>query len=139
MSAFLVKDRTINQVVTWLHQQRSDSIYQHKIEQAFGLNLLDRADCGRLAQAMFELNSKAVRQRYRDADQSEMIPASFTPKYELATAMQAYKSLRCWYYQCAEGDIRETSILYGIMGEILDCLAHEIICSMPAYEKATWD
>lgn len=139
MSAFVVKDRTINQVVTWLHQQGSDSIYHRKIKEAFGLDLLDQADCDRLAQSMFELNCRAVRERYGDADKAGMIPANFTPKWEPATAIQTYKSLQCWRYQCAEGDVSETSLLLTIMGEILNCMARDIICELPAYVEAAWD
>lgn len=139
MSAFVVKDRTINRVVTWLHQGRSNTIYYRKIKDALSLDLLARTHCERLAQAMFELNCRAIRERYDDSDRVEMIPTSFTPKYELATTMQAYKSLQCWRYQCPEGDVPETSVLCAIMAEILDCMAHDIIYSLPDYEKAAWD
>ena len=138
MSAFTVKDRTINQVVTWLHQQEPNGSYHRKFKEAFQLDLLDRADCDRLAQAMFELNCEAVSWR-NDDYKAERLPAKFALQHEPATAVAAYKSLRCWRYQCAEGDFHETSLLFTIMGEILDCIAHEIVCSLPDYEKAIWD
>jgi hypothetical protein len=138
MSAFVVEDRTINQVVTWLQQQRPDSAYHRKIKEAFSLDPLDHEDWDQVARAMFELSCRAVRQRYRDADEAGMIPESFTPKCEPATAIQAYKSLRCWLYQCAEGDVPEASILYSIMGEVADRMANDIACSLPDYEKASW-
>jgi hypothetical protein len=53
----------------WIHrtntlQEGPDSVYHRKIKEAFSLDLLDHADCDRLAHAMYELNREAVRQRY---------------------------------------------------------------------------
>lgn len=139
MSAFVVGDKTINQVISWISDQPANSVYHRKVKEAFNLDPMRGVHCGQLAQEMLELNIRAVRQRYEDADQAQMIPDGGTWSYELTSSIQAYKSLRCFLYQCAEGDVPETSILYNILDELSDEMAHDIVCDLPEYEKAKWD
>jgi hypothetical protein len=138
MSAFVVEDKTINVVVSWMHEQRPETVYHRKIKEAFGLDLLSPDDYYTLSREMFKLNCTAVRQRYADNNPEEMIPDGFTPSYELAQPVQAYKSLRCWLYQCCEGETPEASILYNIMTELSNEMAGEIVTGSPQYEQAAW-
>lgn len=140
MSAFVVEDKTINRVVSFLHNQHHLSNYHLKIKESFGLDLLSEEDCEKLARSMFETNCRSVRARYADADEAEMIPREFVYSYELRTPpIQVYKSLRCWLYQCSEGDIPETSALYQGMRKLASLYAKEIVEASKDYEKADWD
>jgi hypothetical protein len=52
---------------------------------------------------------------------------------------QMFKSLKCWLYQCAKGEIPEKSVLYRVFShEICLYLALRIVQEMPEYEKAEW-
>ena len=50
---------------------------------------------------------------------------------------QAYKSLACLHYQCAEGNCVDTA-LYKRMGKMLDSAAHHVVGQLDEYEEAEW-
>lgn len=137
MSCFVVKDAVINQVVTWLRSQNSVSVYHKKLRDAYCLKEITPAEWADIAKAMWHLNVNVVCENYNDASEAGMIPASFTPRYELASTVQTYKSLRCYLYQVE--DAQCCSILYTIMKEIADHMAAEIVCSLDEYKSAYWD
>ena len=139
MSAFVVDDRTINRVVTWLSEQRTDSQYHREILKETGLNLLSEGAAAQLAQDMRILNCDAVNQRYAHIKDHGMIPVGDLQwTYEnTIRPMQVYKSLRCWLYQCAEGHVPQRP-LYKLLERLATRLAHEIVCDLPEYDKAEW-
>lgn len=129
MSAFLVEDKTINRVVSylWEHRKRLD------LTEVGGLD--KPSDRQKLAEAMYELNQQALVARYGKRDD---IPA---PVFSETTAapIQVYKSLRCWLYQCSEGTIPEESLFFAAMEKIGGQIAERIVMSSREYDLAGWD
>lgn len=139
MSVFLVEDRTINRVVTFvrylLEREWSD------LEREFLYIGFDRSDplFGRkLGQAMFDLNLRAVVERYgeREAANFKELRYRFVAAY--GVWVKIYKGLRCWLCQCAEGGMSETP-LYKLMVEVSLRLAVMIVLRLPEYKEAEWE
>ena len=116
MSAFVVEDQVINRVLAFLSQHNGR--IPNLLMQELGVNIHLAEETAKLGQSMIELN--------------------YSLRREPTNIIQAYKSLRCWLYQCAEGDVPETSLLYATMSRISDMLAHEIVQNLPQYDRAAW-
>lgn len=134
MSAFIVESKVISGIIGFLAHRRNLDSLRMFIARETGYSLDRYADRCALGQAMFELNCNAVSQRYNEpANGSEY-------RYGVAatlSAVQAFKSLKCWLYQCSEGDVPDTP-LYQVMDKVSDRLAHHIVSSLPEYERAEW-
>ena len=89
---------------------------------------------------MFGLNVSGVNARYGEDEAHKFRPLDFQYKFiaDCGGMVRILKSLRCWLYQCSEGDIPETSELYKTMKEISNVIASEIIDDLPEYDKAPW-
>lgn len=97
----------------------------------------------RLADTMLAMNLDAFRQRYRigivvaDAiDQIDLDRRHWHPG-EPFSEVQFFKSLQCFLYQCAEGDVDERP-LYRTLTAIAELLAPFINQKSPEYEAAAW-
>lgn len=139
MSAFMVDDSTINTVVNKLAFGRDlDWVRRELKEGGYDLEKCDEREM--LAKDMFNLNVKGVNARYGEGEAEQFRPLDF--KYRLndcnITLIQAYKSLSCWLYQCAEGDLPGDNFLYNLMDKIKGYLAEHIVSSLPEYDKAKW-
>ena len=89
--------------------------------------------------AMFDLNCEAVDQRYGPGQAEKFRPLDYKFQYlPHANNFQALKSLRCWLYQCSEGNVPETE-LYKAFDEISAAICYGIVTRLPAYEAAQWD
>lgn len=133
MSAFVVQDKTINTVVSYLVMTKE--WYTHKLTD-MGYDLEKKLSVEKLAKDMFFLNCEAVDARYGKGEAEKFRPLDF--KYCFTCTVNAYmamKSLSCWLYQCSEGNI-DKSPLYITMKEIEGDIAKEIVCKMPQYENA---
>jgi hypothetical protein len=53
-------------------------------------------------------------------------------QYMYVSRIEFYRALRCWLYQCSEGDIPEGPV-YQMMQGICNRLAHFIIERIPEY------
>lgn len=141
MSAFIVGDATINRVVSFITQLSVHAGPRRELAD-YGAELGSDEGLADLARAMFALNVSAVDQRYPDHRTSADAPfrtEDFAYQYKLSTEIQAFKSLECWLYQCSEGDIPDTSLLYACMVRVRNCMAVELIRQSPAYRGAQWD
>lgn len=139
MSAFIVEDQIINRVVSFLSTDRESDHIRRLIVAETSLDIARIEDhCSTLGNAMFALNVNAIEQRYGAGEAKEFRALDFAYRYELAKRIQAYKSLQCWLYQCSEGDVPDTSLLYATMERVAGLLAAKIVCDLPAYDKATW-
>jgi hypothetical protein len=141
MSAYIVRDQTINKVVTWLRREvyrRVDNILDQSAEK-YQIDLSGDMWDEKLAQAMFTLNCAGVDARYGEgtAKQDVTIPFTYKPEYCL-TLVEVFKALQCWLYQCSEGDIPETSKLYQFFSDVENYLARKIVMDLPAYQKELW-
>lgn len=150
MSAFVVEPDTINRILDFLRTKELQS--QHVGKEA--ARQLDKVefdlvnDPDSLGQAMYNMNINAVSQRYPDSDLSDC-PGTHSPKGGLVkyrykyientvNQFQALKSLRCWLYQCSEGNVPETK-LYQAFKKIQHVLESDIIDNIPEYEAAQWE
>lgn len=140
MSAYIVEDKTINEVIAWLNSRGVPSHVWTLIYSETGCDLKSPEGREALGEAMFELNCAGVDARY-GAGECKTFRDDMDYKFRTEippSAIQAYKSLGCWHYQCSEGDIPKSSLLYAAMERVSDILAHEIVRNLPAYEKARW-
>jgi hypothetical protein len=80
----------------------------------------------------------AVNVRYEENNQHITTAFKFIP-HGAAPRIQVFKSLACFLYQCAEGDIPETSPLYKALTEAKHLVAESIVHALPEYDQAKWD
>jgi hypothetical protein len=142
MSAFIVADKTINNIVTWLDSALAEAYgtitIRHKLlELGFDASVAGWAE--RLGYAMFQLNVIAVAARYGSGEAKKFRPLDY--RYRLTHSVplvQVLKSLQCWLYQCNEGDVPQTA-LYGLFdNDVQVYLMTEIIDALPEYQSAIW-
>ena len=135
MSAFLVSDETINVFVSYVCQHPPQDLAALRNPLRAG----DTLEPSGLGQACWDLNAAALMARYDDNWQDLAGDQPYQWREPPAgTAVMAYRALRCWLYQCSEGDIVEGP-LYQAMERYRDWLAHEIVQALPQYEAAPWD
>lgn len=97
-----------------------------------------------LGKKLLELNIRAFKDRYEDRQVQEDGIAVDEEEFELdrnaghCSKMQLLKSLQCLMYQCSEGDIPESSLLYKRMEEAENRLMQEIIDELPEWKTAKW-
>ena len=137
MSAFVVENKTINSVVNTLAQLRDAEHIKRYISEA-GYDLSTYEGKKKLAVEMFSANVRSVNARYDENDKAEDMGFKYLATIP-TTAMQCYKSLGCWEYQTCEGDIPETSVVYGVMDQVYHKLAHYIVSRSDEYERAKWE
>jgi len=148
MSAFIVNDETINNVLSYLKLGKDTEWLRRRIEQ-YGYKLQDDEDYEQFGGKLYLMNVAAVDERYNEANDSVKILQEFrfciggaktlTGRQALTiTTIQAYKSAKCLRYQCSEGDVPETN-LYKCLETIIQALADRIIDYSPAYDAAKWD
>lgn len=135
MSAYIVEDETINTVVNFLSlkQTGNDAYWSKYILDDAGIKLDMLSNRMAFGLSLFDLNVQAVSERY---DEIEEYVYHFQQTVPPAT-VQAYKSLKCWLYQCSEGNVPETA-LFKLMDNIAKEIAMYIVETSPAYNAAEW-
>jgi hypothetical protein len=139
MSAFMVEDKTINYVVNWLRRNIDQlSLIPHKLKE-LGVDTSAEGWAERLGQAMFQLNVNGVDRRYGFGAAAKFRKLGYRFEHtEPVSLVQVLKSLRCWLYQCNEGDVSETA-LYGLFdNDVQLYLMSKIIDALPEYQNAYW-
>ena len=133
MSAFMVEDKTINRILGYLNNNRrelcgyfTDVLKAAEVADADNWHEL-------LGASMLMMNQDAVNYRYSETD----TPPMFEFHWEMCSDVQTVKSLQCFLYQCAEGDVPERE-LYKALKEVKHFLMARIIGRMPEYDKADW-
>jgi hypothetical protein len=142
MSAFIVEDKTINNIVNWLDRALEETygtitIRQKLLEQGFDVSVTGWAE--RLGYAMFQLNVIAVDARYGSGAAKKFRPLDY--RYKLTHTVplvQVLKSLQCWLYQCNEGDVPQTALYTLFDNDVQLYLMTEIIDALPEYQHAYW-
>lgn len=134
MSAFLVEDETINNVVNWLNRELSKSYYLTEELKKLGYGTCDME---KLAKDMFWLNIASLKQRY--GSEKGFRDLDFKYKFSYSkTEIQILKSLNCWLYQCCEGNVVRQK-LYRFFSEVIKVyLMSSIINKPPEYNNAQW-
>lgn len=139
MSAFVVGDATINLIVSFLATDRDGDWTRRLIQRETGCDLTTGEGRKKLGLAMFELNCRAVNQRYGEGEAAEFRALDYEFGLLPTSRMQAYKSLQCWHYQCAEGTVPDESLLYSTMQRVMSSIADDIVRRLPEYDAARWD
>lgn len=134
MSTFVVDDETINKVVSYLYAKAvgEDTSVVSRGLVKMGFDLSKTLHVERLANAMFDLNVAAVKERYRGFS----LP-TFTYLFTPASEIEVIKALESWSYQCREGRI-PASELYKAMAQTLCLLCIDYVHYTEEYEAATW-
>ena len=134
MSSFVVSDLTINRIVCGLDTY-PNRLYYERIVGEVGFSIINKSGKERLGNALMDLNREAVNQRYPDADEIfSPCPYRFQQTI-VGTLMITFKALKCWLYQCHEGNIPESQ-LFQAMDRICYQIASEIITRLSAYENS---
>ncbi len=131
MSAYVVENKTINKIITFLNgnQDMRSYLYHSK-----GIDLDTHEKSQNFGQRLLALNIQAVNERYNE---SESVFQPFEFHYELTDEIGAYKALRCLIYQCSEGDVPKTE-LYKTLNDIENYMAHLIISRLKIYDERPW-
>lgn len=137
MSSFLVEDKTINTIVEYIANERDLDYIRRKIKARFNCDLETYEGKEALANYMFKMNCKATGERYSESaiGLEDFRPLNF--KYQCQpfyNQFSALKSLSCWLYQCAEGEVAESQE-YKFFEELQGDIAYHIVCRLPEYEK----
>jgi hypothetical protein len=139
MSAFMVKDETINRVVEWLYWEVTKNQWlRDKLETASGIDTTTYAWAEALGKAMFDLNIAGVNDRYRDGEAGKFrkLTYHYTPGH--GSPIQVLKSLQCWLYQCTEGEVVKQPLYQFFQDEVEPHLMSSIINDLPEYRAAEW-
>jgi hypothetical protein len=91
-----------------------------------------------LGNIMFHLNIVAVNACYGEGKARCFRALDYQYKAKSASKIQVFKSLRCWLYQCKEGDVYKHHLYQAFETVILDYLMTQIITEMPEYRNAEW-
>ena len=150
MSAFVVEPKTINRILFVLREKikRSEWLGRMASEklQEIEWDIESQEGAADLGQAMYNLNKNAVSQRYPTDETEDDLPGAYGDngkllpyrfRLEPCTDVQGLKSLQCWHYQCAEGNVPEHA-LYKVFDRLGLYLAKHIVDRSPQYDKAEW-
>lgn len=141
MSSWICPDKTINRVVSYLHNLR-DAWITSKILKEMKLDVHIREQAEQFAIALRELNIRGTGQRYgtsRHATMEQFEAEEYKGfRNELASPVQVFKSISCLHYQCSEGDT-DKQPLFKLLDEIGNYVANEIVRASPEYNQAEWE
>lgn len=139
MSAFIVSDKTINQIVAYLkHDKVREYGYIAKGVEKLGYNFGNVESCEMLAHELYAVNYKAVNARYDERNEHTTVTFKYKPLL-MESRVQAVKSMDCWLYQCSESDVPETSELYKAIEKVRDSVCHKIVQRSDVYDACKWD
>jgi hypothetical protein len=139
MSAFMVEDKTINRVVTWLEREVSQSQwFKRKVESSLQIDTTMRNWEDELGEAMFQLNIAGVNDRYGEGEAKSFrdLYYRYTPEY--CSKVQVLKSMQCWLYQCREGEVVKKPLFQFFDTVTVPHLMDNIINALPEYQRAEW-
>lgn len=144
MSAFIVQPKTLQTIVNFLrydakHPSASGMHgYLARILAIHGFDMREDEGADRLINSMNELNHLAVNVRYSRGGDTNKIKFPATGAYTV-DLVQVFKYLDCFLYQCDEGGISKTSVLYKIIDEVRRVLGCSIVRKSMDYSEAVYD
>jgi hypothetical protein len=138
MSAFVVRDATMQKVVSALRQDNESC-----------------EDADKLGRDLFALNEDAVDHRYaahplvtprQGSDYWDWTWRGSSANHnghgvpiQLALACDWLKAMHCLRYQCSEGEQFEKTDLYVRLTKRIHQFESAIVCGLPEYDQADWD
>jgi hypothetical protein len=130
MSAFIVEKKTIDRIVSYIHE---NGTIHHTQSYYPAIYDVYKGDPNKLGQVLWVMNIGAVNQRYKEKNPISLYYYEYYP----TNIIQTYKSLQCYLYQCAEGNVLKTS-LYKDLDKLSCDIADKIISDLPEYKNAEW-
>ena len=140
MSAFIVEDKTINTVLAFIKTDSAKNAHIYRpLENDIANLTFNTPDALKaLGNMMFDLNIRAVEALYGKGQAKKFRPLDYQYAAKLPPSrIQVFKSLKCWLYQCSEGDVPETD-LFKAFYEVSGNMAKHIVTRMPEFDAATW-
>ena len=132
MSSFIVTPETIDNIVTFLWDHKSDNIDNYPIFHIMKKCPYKTPD--ELANALLKMNIKAYEERYGE----KVAPREIVYTPLRTSPEQALKSMHCLSYQASEGDVPNDP-LYKFLDDAINATADYIVYHLPAYQEAQWD
>jgi len=123
MSAFIVEDKTIHKIVSYLVDGTKHWL-TNKQKSELGLEIL-------------QMNCKAVNQRYAEEAPNETIITKYTYIYTKATLPEVLKAFDCLLYQCSEGTVPKMR-LFKKLKKYRQELIERIVRDSDEYKNAEW-
>lgn len=124
MSSYIVDDKTINRILSKYCKDRPIKA------------------CDELGKKMIRMNIEATNQRYPEhpyltekQDKERINNYKFI--YQEVTDLQALKSLRCYLYQCGEGNIDKRKLYKELKKTSLEW-SYLIVNELKEYDEAEW-
>jgi len=142
MSAFMVSNKTINRIVTFMAKPSNFLAIAMEAPRdnkgAFGSfpHWDTTLFCEGLGQAMHDLNVESLKHRYDDRAE-KMLGPDYEYQEETANPSQVVMSLACWIYQCSEGHVGRSK-LYNAMKQFRIDLIEALFTSTAEYQDAEW-
>ena len=142
MNIYIVEDRVINIIINFLRTYCNKWIREQIKDNGYDLEDKKMIGCIHLAQAMHDLNCKAVNIHYKNKRienledyldikktlYSDVIhPSPFI--FRIMSGIKrshTLKALQCWQYQCAEYEITKDN-LYILMNKITERIAIDML------------
>jgi hypothetical protein len=121
MSSFICSDKTINRILSFLAFNNPE------------FKNMTSDQITKFGQKMVNLNYMAYYQRY---DKKEK-PYVYVWKDTVCSSVQALKSLKCFLYQCYEGNINKRK-LFKKLEHIEVWLMNKVINELESYDRAEW-
>ena len=122
MSAYVVSDKAINQIVAYC--ENSNSYRTDWIAEELN-SMYSSGEA--LANGLFNMNCEAVDQRYGKGEWKEFHPENFKYQTEIPLPeRQTYQLVKKLIYQCSEGNVVKTE-LYKSLVEFYNNLAHDLV------------
>ena len=123
MSSYIVSNKTINRIVSFLDVWDSHPKLKREIEKLAGKKTGEKG-LNQIGKKLIELNCEAVSQRYNEKIDKKAIK-DYKFNFEKCEIEQAFKHLCCLTYQMSEGNVPKTK-LYKLLEKVANCLAYAI-------------
>ena len=133
MSSFMCSSNTFSAVAQYVMETRSS------LEPSW-YTRAGQDQTRKLWAELRDLNHSALVVRYGETDAFEVpdVPAQI-PSWPSPSRAAMCKVLDCYLYQCSEGDLPETSLLFQEVKQARNELRGKIVRSLPEYKSGPWD
>jgi hypothetical protein len=130
MSSYIVSDRTINSIVTYIEKEKANEGEVSRLLMKYGYNHLTKDG---LANKLLEMNYNGTNQRYNEHKEVPKIEFN----YENVNDFQVLKNMHCLRFQASEGNVPDTK-MFRFLDELTDIVSRDIVENLPAYRDAAW-
>jgi hypothetical protein len=138
MSAFIINTSVMAKVVTAILLNHDTFDGESTCRSALLSTPTDaQKEAGtKIGRKLFLLNRRALRARYGCSTVG--LPDFAFREWAAASPVEQFKAMSCLLYQCSEGTLPDTQLLYGELNRAAGELAQRIVQDLPEYDKASW-